>query len=92
MTALCTVLCSCLGGFVLLGPGLPTCLATALAGLLLQGAGAGAALVASYTCSLQVALATDGFGETPSTLALVSGLWTAAFALGDNRTFSHSHY
>ena len=43
--------------------GLPASLATALAGLLLQGAGAGAALVASYTCSLQVALATDGFGR-----------------------------
>ena len=69
-------------GFVLLGPGPPLCLGTALAGLLVQGAGAGAALVASYSCTLRAALATDGFGESPSTIALVSGLWTASFALG----------
>ena len=40
-------------------------------------------LVSSYSCALSSALELEGYGENLQTFSLISGLWTAAFALGN---------
>ena len=51
--------------------------------LVLQGAGSGAVVVSSYSSCLMATLDISGYSPSVSTYSLVSGLWTAAFALGN---------
>ena len=48
-----------------------------------QGAGSAMVVVATYSWCLRSTLAATDLPETVSTFSLVSGLWTAAFALGN---------
>ena len=76
-----------LTSFTLLAPApflpLPPSLPTTILGLVLQGAGAGAVVVSSYSSALQATLMIPGFSASVSTYSCVSGLWTSAFALGN---------
>ena len=51
--------------------------------LVLQGAGAGAVVVSSYSSCLLATLTIQGYSPSVSTYSVVSGLWTSAFALGN---------
>ena len=76
-----------LTSFILLGPApflpLPPSFSLTILGLLLQGAGAGAVIVSSYSSALRATLMIPGFSASVSTYSIVSGLWTSAFALGN---------
>ena len=73
--------------FILIGPApylpLPPSLPLTVSSLVLQGAGAAAVLVSTYSSSLAASLDKAGYTDCPATFSLVSGLWTAAFALGN---------
>ena len=51
--------------------------------LVLQGAGAGAVVVSSYSSCLLATLTMQGYSPSVSTYSVVSGLWTSAFSLGN---------
>ena len=51
--------------------------------LVLQGAGAGAVVVSSYSSCLLATLTIQGYSPSVSTYSVVSGLWTSAFSLGN---------
>ena len=80
-------LCLLLLSFTLVGPApylpLPPSLPLTVSSLVLQGAGAAAVLVSTYSSSLAASLDKEGYTDCPATFSLVSGLWTAAFALGN---------
>ena len=73
--------------FLLIGPvpflPIPSSLSLTIFSLIVQGVGSAAVLVSSYSCALRSALKLDGYGEDLSTFSIISGLWTAAFALGN---------
>ena len=65
--------------FLPISPSLPLTVCS----LTMQGVGSAAVLVSSYSCALSSALKMDGYGEDLATFSIISGLWTAAFALGN---------
>ena len=71
--------------FVFIGPApfipLDTILSVSIASLVVHGVGFAAELVAGFSSAHREAIA-HGFADNLSTYALVSGLWTATFALG----------
>ena len=71
--------------FVFIGPApfipMDTILGVSIASLVVHGVGFAAELVAGFSAAHREALA-HGFADNLNTYALVSGLWTATFALG----------
>ena len=65
--------------FLPISPSLPLTVCS----LTMQGVGSAAVVVSSYSCALGSALKMDGYGEDLATFSIISGLWTAAFALGN---------
>ncbi|KAJ8684416.1 hypothetical protein QAD02_020208 [Eretmocerus hayati] len=72
-------------GFSLVGPApfIPsdTTIKLIICGLILQGLGVGAELVASFTDILRLSTS-NGFSNNMETHGMVSGLWASSFALG----------
>ena len=72
-------------GFLLIGPvpglGLKPSLSLCIVSVVLMGLGIGAQLVAAFS-EAQTAAVIRGFPDTINTYALVSSIWTSAFALG----------
>jgi len=72
-------------GFLLIGPvpglGLKSSLSLCIVSVVLMGLGIGAQLVAAFS-EAQTAAVIRGFPDTINTYALVSSIWTSAFALG----------
>ena len=73
--------------FLLIGPvpflPISPSLSLTVCSLIVQGVGSAAVLVSSYSCVLRSALQIPGYGEDLATFSIISGLWTAAFALGN---------
>ena len=73
--------------FLLVGPvpflPISPSLSLTVCSLTVHGAGSAAVVVSSYSCAVSSALKMDGYGEDLSTFSIISGLWTAAFALGN---------
>ena len=71
--------------FVFIGPApfipMETKLSVSIASLVVHGIGFAAQLVAGFSGAHREAIA-NGFADTLNTYAIVSGLWTASFALG----------
>lgn len=73
--------------FLLVGPvpslHISPSLTLTVGSLAIQGVGSAAVVVSSYSCLLSSVLKINGYEEDLTTFSIVSGLWSASYALGN---------